>query len=69
MGHVLVVPEPAKGFDNGCMIHNMKLLNVSSGKNPKSGFFLSKYEQMDLKTAIVLSSHGILEIVRQPSQS
>ena len=46
MCHVLVVPEPAKGVGNGCMIHNMKPLDVSSMlkpkkfKNPKIGFCL-----------------------------
>ena len=30
MGHVLIVLEPAKGVGNGCMIHNMKPLDVRS---------------------------------------
>ena len=36
MGHVLVVPEPAKGVGNGCMIHNMNPLDESSMLKPKT---------------------------------
>ena len=35
IGHVLVVPEPVIVVCNGCMIHNRKLLYVSSILKPK----------------------------------
>ena len=56
MGHL--VPEPAKGVDNACMIHNMNPLSIRFMLKPKKNPKIQKLNfaylwTKDLKTAIV----------------
>ena len=57
MGHVLVVPEQAIVVCNGCMIHNMKPLDVGSMLKSKKKIQNPKVQFGTFWTQIEQTSH------------